>query len=135
MGQHIRHIIEFYTCLEESFCLNLTQINYDKRKRDKSIEQDVHRAMLTIDKLIDFLKEEKVVGKASLVANFSLEDDQDCIIPTSYSRELAYCLEHSIHHQALIKISLSDQGLLHLVDGDFGVAPSTTKACQTKEFK
>ncbi|WP_339924897.1 hypothetical protein [uncultured Cyclobacterium sp.] len=135
IGQHIRHIIEFYTCLKESFCLNLTQINYDKRKRDKSIEQDAKKAILTIDKLIDFLNEEKVVGKAALVANFSLEEDHDCIVPSSYRRELAYCLEHSIHHQALIKISLTDQGLRHLVDDNFGVAPSTTKACQIKVVK
>ena len=135
IGQHIRHIIEFYTCLSESFYLQLTQINYDKRERDKSIEQDAQKAILTINKLIDFLNEERVVGKADLVANFSLEDDHDCIIPSSYRRELAYCLEHSIHHQALIKISLLDQGLRHLVDDNFGVAPSTTKACQTKEVK
>ncbi|EPR66165.1 DinB family protein [Cyclobacterium qasimii] len=132
IGQHIRHIIEFYTCLSESFYLKLTQINYDKRKRDRSIEQETKNAILAIDKLIAFLNEEKVVGKATLVANFSLEDNHDCIMPSSYRRELAYCLEHSIHHQALIKISLSDQGLRHLVDEDFGVAPSTTKACQTK---
>ena len=135
IGQHIRHIIEFYTCLIASFYLKLPQINYDRRKRDKSIEQDAQKAILTIDKLIDFLNEEKVVGKAALVTNFSLEDDRDCIIPSSYERELAYCLEHSIHHQALIKISLSAQGLSHLVDDNFGVAPSTTKACQTKVVK
>jgi len=135
IGQHIRHIIEFYICLSEAAYLKLPQINYDNRKRDRSIEHKPERAINVINNLIAFLNEEEFVGKASLVANFSLEEDQDSIIPSSFRRELAYCLEHSIHHQALIKISLLDQGLAHLIEENFGVAPSTIKARLEKEVK
>lgn len=135
IGQHIRHILEFYICIKDAVDFKLTEINYDKRKRDNSIEKDPKSALVAVDNLIQFIEGENFSGNASLVTNFSLIDDCDCIIPSSFLRELVYCLEHSIHHQALIKISLIDQGLVHLVDSDFGVAPSTTKSRLAKANK
>ena len=113
----------------------LTAINYDKRKRDNSIEQDPKTALAAVGHVVRFLEGEKFSGEASLVTNFSLLENCECVIPSSFLRELVYCLEHSIHHQALIKISLLDQGLVHLVDSDFGVAPSTTKSRLAKADK
>ena len=46
------------------------------------------------------------------------------VIQTNYFRELLYNLEHSIHHQALIKIAL--YRIPHIkIPETFGVAPST----------
>jgi len=135
IGQHIRHILEFYICLSEAVYLKVPYINYDNRKRDLSIEQNPEAGINSIRILIGFLDAEQIGGKASLIANFSLDEDQDSIILSSFRRELAYCLEHSIHHQALIKISLLDQGLAHLIEENFGVAPSTIKARLEKEVK
>ena len=47
-------------------------------------------------------------------------------IPTNYFREIAYNLEHTIHHMALIKIGISEVSDLELADG-YGVASSTIK--------
>ncbi|MBR9777174.1 MAG: DinB family protein [Cytophagales bacterium] len=135
IGQHIRHILEFYICIREAMDSKLTAINYDKRKRDNSIEQDPKTALAAVGHVVRFLEGEKFSGEASLVTNFSLLENCECVIPSSFLRELVYCLEHSIHHQALIKISLLDQGLVHLVDSDFGVAPSTTKSRLAKADK
>ncbi|GAB3001828.1 hypothetical protein GCM10027284_19390 [Cyclobacterium sediminis] len=135
IGQHIRHILEFYICIREAVDSKMTAINYDKRKRDNSIEEDPKIALAAVDNFVQFLEGENFSGDASLVTNFSLLDDCECVIPSSFLRELVYCLEHSIHHQALIKISLLDQGLVHLVDSDFGVAPSTTKSRLAKAGK
>jgi hypothetical protein len=44
---------------------------------------------------------------------------------------LAYCLEHTIHHQALIKIGLMELNLIHLIDQHFGVAPATIRFKKT----
>ena len=46
---------------------------------------------------------------------------------SSFERELLYCLDHAIHHQALIKIGLKELHLSHLVSPDFGVAYSTLR--------
>lgn len=128
IGQHIRHILEFYNCLFEAFKLQLPQVNYDKRKRDTSIEQKPELARDTIKNIIGFLDKVSISGNTILEANFSCEKNQVSTMQTSFRRELAYCLEHSIHHQALIKIGLIDQGLNHMVNKNFGVAPSTIKS-------
>jgi hypothetical protein len=45
-------------------------------------------------------------------------------LETNYFRELLYNLEHSIHHQALIKVAL--YRLPHIkISDSFGIAPST----------
>jgi len=38
-----------------------------------------------------------------------------------------YCLDHAIHHQALIKIGLKELQIADLVGDDFGVAYSTLR--------
>ncbi len=43
---------------------------------------------------------------------------------TNYFRELLYNLEHSIHHQALIKVALFNSTHIKISES-FGVAPST----------
>jgi hypothetical protein len=47
-------------------------------------------------------------------------------ISTNYFREIAYNLEHTIHHMALIRIGLREIGDIP-VDESYGVASSTTK--------
>ena len=47
-------------------------------------------------------------------------------IPSNYYRELAYNLEHTIHHMALIRVGITEVSGIQLSD-DFGVASSTVK--------
>ncbi|MBD3630629.1 hypothetical protein [Cyclobacterium sp.] len=126
IGQHIRHILEFYTCLT-SACLENTPVNYDARKRDHDLEKKPMEAIKVIDRIIDYLENGEIKGETALLANYAVGKTQSRSIPSSFQRELAYCLEHSIHHQALIKIGLLEQGLSALICPDFGVAPSTIK--------
>jgi len=126
IGQHIRHILEFYTCLSLAYSKG-GAVNYDDRKRELSLEKEPGEAILVIEKVIYWLASEKIAGEISLRAAYSVDKNHTCTIPSSFQRELAYCLEHSIHHQALIKIGLFEQGLSHLIDLEFGVAPSTIK--------
>ena len=46
---------------------------------------------------------------------------------TYVDRELLYCLDHAIHHQAFIKIGLKELQIADLVEDDFGVAYSTLR--------
>lgn len=126
IGQHIRHIIEFYTCLSQAYKESVS-VNYDQRKRATLLENDPTEAVKVILQLIDWLQADKILGEVSLVADYAASNDNLSTIPSSFQRELAYCLEHSIHHQALIKIGLFEQGLSNLIDQEFGVAPSTIK--------
>ncbi|WP_154855216.1 hypothetical protein [Cyclobacterium xiamenense] len=126
IGQHIRHILEFYTCLSQAFREG-GAINYDLRKRTLLLEQDPRAAIALIRQVGRWLESAPITGEVSLVAAYAVNADKTCTIPSSFQRELAYCLEHSIHHQALIKIGLFEQGISHLIDPHFGVAPSTIK--------
>ena len=47
-------------------------------------------------------------------------------ISSNYFREIAYNLEHTIHHMALIRVGLREIGDIP-VDDDYGVASSTLK--------
>lgn len=126
VGQHVRHILEFYQCL---FAGGETKtVNYDSRQRDLKIETDLFIAKKTIDEIINALLDVKKDFSVSFKANYSFEnEDKSEIIQSSFYRELAYNLEHSIHHQALIKVAITEMKLSRLVKETFGFAPSTIR--------
>ena len=117
IGEHMRHIIELFGCLLENYDYGL--INYDDRKRDVLLQTDKNEAIAIIEKYL--LELDKPNKPLSLTHNcFSPIE----LLHTNYFRELIYNLEHSIHHQALIKVAL--HSLPHIkIPSTFGVAPST----------
>tara|TARA_R110001592_G_C13098064_1_gene743949 strand:- start:1001 stop:1501 length:501 start_codon:yes stop_codon:yes gene_type:complete len=125
IGQHVRHILEFYICLIAS--KNTGIVNYDNRKRNLEIENSVHFAQSQIEFIIENFILENNNLQFTLEGNYSAETTQITVIPTTYQRELAYCLEHSIHHQALIKVGLKELELEGVINENFGVAPATIR--------
>jgi len=126
IGEHVRHILEFYGCLIDG--VNQGFINYDKRKRRKELE---HNTFLCIEKITEIIAKLKTIPpeKALKVqANFDKTDSSiNFVLESSLNRELGYCLEHSIHHQALIKSGLKEHKCQNLINKDFGVAASTLR--------
>lgn len=117
IGQHTRHIIELYQCLFNSYEIGI--VNYDLRERNKVIENQTCEAIKAIENLLQ--KVEKANKQIIIEQGTSTEKFQ---IESNYNRELLYNLEHSIHHQALIKVALFK--FPHIaIDKDFGVARST----------
>ena len=125
IGQHVRHILEFYICLIAS--KNTEIVNYDNRKRSLEIETSVQFAQSQIDFIIDHFILDNNNIQFTLEGNYSAETTENTAIPTTYQRELAYCLEHSIHHQALIKVGLKELELESVINENFGVAPATIR--------
>lgn len=125
IGQHIRHILEFYESLLNG--LNKGIVNYDLRDRNLKLESNPAYARQSVDEVCHNITMISINVKLDLVGSFSSQEEQCISIKTSAYRELAYCLEHSIHHQALIKIGLMEQELDHLISTDWGVAPATIK--------
>lgn len=125
LGQHIRHIVELYQAVKKSGISG--EINYDNRERNPVIETSPQAAAIEIQHLLDFLEDIQQDKSLILSGDFSKDSYTSLRINTSLFRELAYNLEHSIHHQALIKIGLIHLGLLHLIDADFGLAPATIR--------
>jgi len=125
IGQHIRHILEFYLLLVSGSFTGT--ISYDKRERDLRIETDPAFAKTVIARLVSGIGTLDVHQSVRFDADYSTEGAGDKKISSSVGRELAYCIEHSIHHQAIIKAGLIDLRLVHLVSDDFGVAYSTIR--------
>ncbi len=125
IGQHIRHILEFYLLLVSGSFTGI--ISYDKRKRDIQIESDPEFGINTIDRLLPGIETLNEANPVKFEGDYSSDGNAGNLIISSVGRELAYCIEHSIHHQALIKAGLIGLGLKSLTDEYFGVAYSTIR--------
>lgn len=117
IGEHTRHIIEMFQCLENQYENGI--VNYDNRKRDHLIQTNSDFANECIAAIL------KQIEKPN--KNLQLQqivDEEELLIETNYHRELLYNLEHCIHHQALIKVAIIQNATI-AVDENFGVARST----------
>lgn len=122
IGQHVRHIIGLFTCLEAGYTSGT--VNYEKRKRDRRIETDKAFATVLLGRIAaGLLKENK---QLLLEAAWSAEADELLTLDTNYYREIAYNLEHTIHHMALIKVGIGEVSGMETPEA-FGVASSTLK--------
>jgi uncharacterized damage-inducible protein DinB len=122
IGQHFRHILEFYECL----LINVDSgtFSYDKRQRNYRIASEVmeaRRSTTDILSNIQTMEEDKLLiieselpGYESLFAH-----------TTSLQRELAYLADHGVHHLAIIRIALEQHYPYIMFPQDTGVAAST----------
>lgn len=127
IGQHFRHILEFYICLTNG--LEHKVVCYDDRKRDIHIETDLVYAVNTTNTLITFLQKIQEDEPLTLLASYTASSDEKTLMQTSFYRELAYALDHTVHHLAIIKIALAEEQIT--LDSNFGIAPSTIRYRQT----
>jgi hypothetical protein len=122
IGQHTRHIIEMYQCLLQGYADDV--VCYDHRKRDNAIETNKELALRL---LVDIAaRSEQPNKKMQLQAVYGDASAEVLCVDTNYFRELAYNLEHTIHHMALIKVGLKELNKAH-VSETFGVASSTSR--------
>ena len=122
VGQHIRHIIELFQCLEKGYEKGL--VNYEKRNRDVLIETNKELAGNLLQQIHGNLR--KANKEMLLEATYDDHSNQPITLSTNYYREIAYNLEHTIHHMALIRIGINEISHVALPE-DFGVASSTIK--------
>lgn len=127
IGGHTRHIIEFLEILLNSYHTN--QINYDERQRNLELEKNPKKAMEVISEILSSidLPNKNLILKQT-VGSVSLE------ISTNFYRELLYNIEHCIHHQALIKVAFNEIKMSHLLNKNFGIAPSTIQYRETQNL-
>lgn len=117
IGQHTRHIIELFQCLECQYEIGL--VNYDNRMRNQIIETSVQTAKSAIVSVLNSIE------KPNKVLFLQQKMDGEVLqLESNYNRELLYNLEHCIHHQALIKVAVLQMNHLQ-INENFGVARST----------
>jgi hypothetical protein len=119
IGQHTRHIIEFFKVLIEQYDDGC--INYDKRERNLLLESDIEVALGVIADIQSMmLLQDKEVTLSGIYPGYPNE----ITVTSSYHRELVYNLEHAVHHMAMIKIGFW-QLTNSVLPSEFGVAAST----------
>jgi hypothetical protein len=122
IGQHTRHILEFYICLLQQ--VGKQNICYDKRARNLTLEQNKNNIIENINTIITELTSLKT--DKSLTVSTELCNEQH-VTPSSFSREILYVIEHSVHHMAIIKIGVL-MNLPHAkLNNNFGIAESTIR--------
>jgi hypothetical protein len=122
IGEHVRHIIELFQCLEKGYDTGI--VNYEKRERDHQIETNKDLAISLLKEIYQNI--DKSNKDIFLEAEDHCDPAETVSIPSNYYRELAYNLEHTIHHMALIRVGINEVSSVRLPE-EFGVAYSTVK--------
>jgi len=127
VGGHLRHILEFYECFLDG--LDSSHIDYDSRKRYEAVETCREVALARILSIIQRLERTNGLHGDPIIW-VRVEDAQaerldDSYMTSSVGRELQALSSHTIHHFALIAITL--KALEAPVHPDFGTAPSTLR--------
>jgi len=126
VGQHIRHLIDFYLCLIRG-CQN-DNIDYDTRQRNPLIEKDTKVAIAELEVMSDAVQALDIHKVVKVNSSFTDdESEENSQIPSSIGRELMYAYDHAIHHLAMVKIGMKQHFPNIAINKDLGVAPSTLK--------
>ena len=126
IGQHTRHIIEFYNCLIEQYSPDgIPEISYAKRRRDFLIESAPDHALQNANQICERLNELDPEKKCLL--DCTEHGQENLLVPSTIGRELIYNIEHTIHHLAIVKIALKATTPSIELPEHFGVAPSTIR--------
>jgi uncharacterized damage-inducible protein DinB len=122
IGQHVRHVIELFICLNHGY--ETGTVNYENRKRDIRIETDRIFANDLLQMIANNL--DKANKDLLLEAAYDETSTDTVTVATNYSREIIYNLEHTVHHMALIRVGINEVSSIDIPDG-FGIASSTIK--------
>ena len=131
IGQHVRHSLEFFLCLKEGIANG--RVNYDKRKRDKVIEEDIVFARIVLNGITEWIKGTSHNVPLKLETNFCRVENSPVTIPSNYHRELTYNIEHTVHHMALIRVAVNEFCNYMELSEEFGVASSTIRSKQQSQ--
>ncbi len=124
VGEHVRHLLDHVVALVTA--TPERPLSYDRRERGGSLERDPDAAIEAIGRVNGMLRRwiRAVDGDEPIAVQMRLAGDGTS--ETAWStrtREVAFVISHTIHHQALIAFLLAGRGIG--VPPRFGFAPST----------
>ncbi|MES2734319.1 MAG: DinB family protein [Bacteroidota bacterium] len=124
IGNHVRHIIEFWECQLKGIAAGV--INYDARERNLMLETDPAFVRTILENLTYSI--DKLEGDQEILLQVCYQHEaESSFVKTTVYRELAYNIEHTIHHLAIIKIAVLQMYPAVVLPPHFGVAHSTVR--------
>ena len=121
-SKHLRHVLEFYDIMIRGYAVGV--INYDSRSHDKMLENDRDAAIDRMRELIGLIGK---IGQDKPLRMEGCYGEEKYEIQTNIDREMAYNIEHAVHHMAIMRIALNTEFPEVTIDKNFGVAYSTVK--------
>ena len=126
IGQHFRHVIDFYGCLLQG--IEDGRIDYAKRERDVRVEAEPDYASDVLNAINEKVLSLSESQQLEVIADFSSElNETRPVVNSTVGRELMYAYDHAVHHLAMIKMGLKVALPTVEVGENLGVAPSTLK--------
>ena len=126
-GGHLRHILEFYECFLDG--MKRGYIDYDARRREVRVETSRAAAVARTRQIVVQLTElDKLECDARVWVKAEASDAKGVLgnfLASSVGRELQVLSSHTVHHFALMAMTLRLLGVS--VPAEFGVAPSTLR--------
>ena len=126
IGGHVRHCLDHVSALLAGTRTGLCA--YDRRQRDTDIETSRVAAIdATTDAMIGVLQLDAATLASEVLVETQLDPAGEMVITrSSVSREVAFLISHTIHHNALVAQMLYGRGIE--VTPRFGLAPVTPLA-------
>lgn len=127
IGQHFRHILDFYQCLLRD--IPTGTINYAHRDRNPLMESLPEAAGEMFKRLGDSIQILDEDHPLLVLGDFSAQDSDDHrqALHSSIGRELMYAHDHAVHHLALIRIGIKEAAPGIGFDPHLGYAPATVQ--------
>lgn len=126
IGQHFRHILEFFQCLESG--IEAGMVDYASRKRNLLYEDNPELTNQAFSTFLQMLGQYSDTHPIKVKAEFG--GTERPTYQSSLGRELLFIYDHAIHHLAIIKIGLRCHFPEVEIERNLGVSPSTIKARQ-----
>jgi len=125
IGKHVRHVLEFFDLLTANPKSDV--LNYDSREHDELLESDRDICLSKINSIIDNVKSVADDRNLTLQVSYALKKERPVHVKTTLNRELAYNIEHAIHHMAIMKIAVITVFPHVKLPDNFGIAYSTIR--------
>ena len=126
LGQHFRHVLEFYQCLL-SGCKS-GAVDYSARKRDALLENRPEKARQALGQVRAHLRDLNTERPLEVRSDLSLDPVRGReLCRSSIGRELMYAFDHAVHHLAIIRIGLRSAFPHIELEREVGVAPATLR--------
>ena len=123
IGGHVRHCLDHVASLVAG--IGARRMSYDGRLRGTSVETRREAALAEIgrlSRLIGAIPEDGLSHPLDIVATLD-SGGAEIVATSSFGRELAFVVSHTIHHFAMIALLLRDTDIA--IPPRFGYAPTT----------